>query len=219
MKFRTDVVNFFKALIPGLPNSLVVGALRFFSIFSYIPKKKRILHFEENKDKDKGEYIEDQNLLKSLPFGSTDMAYAGCEVIAVYNLLKTLGKYTGLNDLIEVFEKKGTVFNGYFGTSPYALYMFLKKRGFDVICSSNKKVFPDIVNKSNVIIISFYNDYRNVMNMIHTVCVTKNPKGMLRAHNSVCKNEIYSDINSLEKHVGIENRAKIFFMIGIKNEE
>ena len=141
MKFRTDVVNFFKALIPGLPNFLVVGALRFFSIFSYIPKKKRILHFKENKDKDKGEYIEDQNLLKSLPFGSTDMAYAGCEVIAVYNLLKTLGEYTGLNDLIEAFEKKGSVFNGYFGTSPYALYTFLKKRGLDVKFSARKRDF------------------------------------------------------------------------------
>lgn len=218
MKFRTVVVNFFKALIPGLPNSLVVGALRFFSIFSYIPRKKRILHLEDNKDKDKGEYIEDQNLLKSLPFGSTDMAYAGCEVIAVYNLLKNLGEYTCLNDLIETFEKKGTVFNGYFGTSPYALYKFLKNRGFDVEFSARKRDFDKIAKDSRVFIITFYNDFKNIMNMIHTVCVTKNEEGMLRAHNSVCKNEVYSDINSLEKNVGLENRAKIIFMIGVRNE-
>ena len=216
MKFRIDVVNFFKALIPGLPNSLVVGALRFFSIFSYIPRKKRILHLEDNKDKDKGEYIEDQNLLKSLPFGSTDMAYAGCEVIAVYNLLKNLGEYTCLNDLIETFEKKGTVFNGYFGTSPYALYKFLKNRGFDVEFSARKRDFDKIAKDSRVFIITFYNDFKNIMNMIHTVCVTKNEEGLFFPHNCFCKRYIPGDISKIEKNVGIEGRGRIIFMIGVK---
>ncbi len=210
------MADFFKSLIPGLPNSLVVGALRFFSIFSIIPKRKRKNHFEENLNKDKGEYVEDQNLLKAMPFGNTDMAYAGCEVIAVYNLLKYLGEYTGLNSLIEIFEKRGVVFNGWFGTSPYALYRYFKKNGYDVICGSTGKDFERISEDSRAFIITFYNDSKNIMKMIHTVCVTRNEEGLFVPHNCYCKKTGFEDISAVERNVGIEGRGKIIFIVGVR---
>ncbi len=218
MRCRTDVADRLKSLIPGLPNRLVVGALRFFSLFTFISKKKRKLHLEENKNLQETGLIEDQNALKSLPFGNTDMAYAGCEVIAVYNLLQDLGKSISLNVLIETFEKRGAVFNGFFGTSPYALYRYLKKSGLDAVCSSARKNFDRIAKESRSFIITYYNDAKNIMNMVHTICVTKDENGRLIPHNCVCAGQSFDDIFNLEKKAGVQDRAKMIFILGIRQE-
>ena len=205
-----------KQIIPGLPNGLVVGALRFFSIFSHISPKTRKLHIKENRMSEPEGMIENQRELKALSFGSTDMAYAGCEVIAVYNALLTVGKRTFLSELIEAFEKRGTVFNGRFGTSPYALAGYLKNLGIKVASSFKRKNFGEIAEKSRVFIVTIYNDRKNIMQQVHTICVTKDENGLFVPHNCGCGNKGFNGIKELEEHIGCDGRGRIFYIIGLE---
>ncbi len=211
-----------RGIIPGLPNALVVGALRFFSLFSFISKKKRSGNLENNNEKipegsftDKEGYINDQHAMGMLRFGSSDMAYAGCEVIAVYNALLFLGCPMELPLLISIFEKRGTVLNGRFGTSPFALYRFLKKTADRVRCSFRRRDFEKIAEESRTFIITYYNDAKDIMQQIHTICITKDPEGRMFPHNAYCLQKDIRSLETLEKSLGVEGRAKIIFMTGI----
>ncbi len=215
-----------KKLIPGLPNALVVGALRFFSIFSFIPKKKRAGNLDNNLKKipdcsftGKEGYIENQQVMASVRFGSTDMAYAGCEVIAVYNALLSLKCPLSLTALIGFFEKKGTVFNGRFGTSPFALYRFLLRTLKNVRSTCKREEFEDVAAYGSVFIITYYNDAENIMQQIHTICITKDEEGRMIPHNAYCSEKDIYSVEKLEKSLGVQGRAKIIFMTGIKGSK
>lgn len=82
----------------------------------------------------KHKYITDQSKLSSLKFGKSDMAYAGCELIAIYNaiLLKTK-KAVSLSKIIYQCEISGysTLHkdSGMWGTNPYKIGNLLTKFG------------------------------------------------------------------------------------------
>lgn len=220
------MIRIIKAFIPGLPNSLVVGALRFFSLFSFISKKRRqknsltnegILEKESYTGRDG--YIEDQHAMKELMFGRSDMAYSGCEIIAVYNALLSLGIKKDLTGLIGIFEKRGSVLGGRFGTSPYALYRYLSKTVGNTVFSFKRRDFDRIAEESRVLIITYYNDAKDIMQQIHTVCVTKDEKDVLKPHNAYCTQTGIRTVKGLEDALGVQGRGKIIFMTGIKQNE
>ena len=220
------MIRIIKEFIPGLPNSLVVGALRFFSLFSFISKRRRqensrtngeILGKESYTGKDG--FIEDQHAMKPLMFGRTDMAYAGCEIIAVYNALLSLGYKKDLTELISIFEKRGSVFGGRFGTSPYSLYRYLSETVGNVRFSFKRKDFERIAEESRVFIITYYNDAKDIMQQIHTVCVTKDAEDVMKPHNAYCAQADIRSVEGLEKGLGVGGRGKILFMTGIKQNE
>ena len=220
------MIRIIKEFIPGLPNCLVVGALRFFSLFSFISKKRQTRNADANRmflEKSgcvtEDGFIENQHAMKEMPFGRTDMAYAGCEIIAVYNALLSLGCKRDLPELINIFEKRGSVFGGRFGTSPYALYRYLKKTVGSVSFSFRRKDFERIAAESRVFIITYYNDARDIMQQIHTVCVTKDPEDGMRPHNACSNNKDIHSVEGLEKGLGVQGRGKIIFMTGIKQNK
>ena len=68
-------------------------------------------------------FIEDQNHYSLLQYGVRSFAYSGCGIAAAYNALLALGYVDGIDKLpniIEKFEKKGSVCFGRFGTWPPA---------------------------------------------------------------------------------------------------
>ncbi|MCR5651626.1 MAG: hypothetical protein K6F86_10635 [Lachnospiraceae bacterium] len=220
------MVRIIKEFIPGLPNALVVGALRFFSLFSFISKKKRSRNRDINIEElrtgnltGKDGFIENQHAMKDLMFGKTDMAYAGCEIIAVYNALLSLGFPKDLPELISTFEKKGSVLGGRFGTSPYALYRYLSKVFDNVSFSFKRRDFEKLAQDSRVFIITYYNDAKDIMQQIHTVCVTKDKDEGMHPHNAYCRETGICSVERLEQALGVEGRGKILFMTGIKQNE
>ena len=220
------MIRIIKAFIPGLPNAFVVGALRFFSLFSFISKKRRDINNKNNLEElQTGSYagrdgfIEDQHAMKQLRFGKTDMAYAGCEVIAVYNALLSLGRSADLCELISIFEKRGSVLEGRFGTSPYALYRYLVKTGLEAAFSFRRKEFEKLAAESRVFMITYYNDAKDIMQQIHTICVTKDDHAFMHPHNAYCTGKDLCTVDGLEKSLGVQGRAKILFMTGIKQNE
>ena len=89
------------------------------------------------------EYIENQHHFGMIKYGRSDMAYAGCEVIAVYNALRTMGEKAGLDELIGHFERDGMVLSGRFGTAPMAIGDFFRKEGFMVEETLDPACFDD----------------------------------------------------------------------------
>ena len=130
-----------------------------------------------------GGFVEDQPAWGDLAYGRSDMRAAGCEIFAVYNTLLQLGNTdSGLPELIRCFEKDGMVLSGRFGTAPIALADHLRKLGYRVELSTNPAAFDSLSRTSGCLILTMYNDRRNILDAVHTVSITPGPDGFT-AHN------------------------------------
>lgn len=141
-----------------------------------------------------GHFIENQNDWGDIQFGSGrhhNMRYSGCEIIAVYNALLDLGKELSLEDMAELigaFEQKGAALKGEFGVTPYAIKDYLKNSGYHVSATSStdEKSICELGKKSHTVIATVYNNKDNIMEEIHTVCITKKD-GVFAVHNDYTK--------------------------------
>ncbi len=131
-----------------------------------------------------GGYIEDQAHYKDMRLGRASMAFAGCEIIAVYNALHDLneGHPTPLPDLIRDFEKKGMILSGLFGTSPRSIRDYFKTSGYRVDLATAADAFGRIDQAHDCLIMTFYNDAGDIRAQIHTTAITKK-SGVYTIHN------------------------------------
>lgn len=176
--------------------------------------------------------IENQAQWEAIRFGAGrhhNMSYSGCEIIAVFNAQKKLyglGTLEEMADLIRRFETKGAALWGAFGTSPLALAQYFKKCGMEVLTSYGKQQsVEDIERESAVMIATVYNDGDDITKQIHTVCITRNPKGGYVLHNAYYKdkNGRYTEsisYTSLEEAITHISRyePKLIFLIGINRK-
>ena len=163
-------------------------------------------------------YLEKQNNYRNISYGRSDMAYAGCEIIAVYNALLNLGFRVDLSDMIDHFEHDGMVLSGRFGTAPYAMRDYLKSRGLTVETVFDPDGYDEVSRRAKVSILMLYNDRRSIFRKIHTICITKGSDG-LTAHNMYGDGRPlgpYSDINELIGSIN-EGYAKGIVMFGIRD--
>ena len=153
-------------------------------------------------------FIEDQHRYEDVSLGLTDMAYAGCEIIALYNVLadwRTHGNSgkrqspdttmpgweenlsSHLASLIRDFEKDGILLSGRFGTSPRALCDYIRQMGLEAdLFRLDKKQSRDLDFSSfpaDSYLLYYYNNANNIMDQIHTICITRNPEGQYTGHN------------------------------------
>lgn len=180
-------------------------------------------------------YIEDQFRYRDVRLGSVDMAYAGCEIIALYNALhdyhrrsieaeetqapsqlispevsRQLGSshgrsedqpssgirskgWTGdpaqdLSRLIADFEKDGILLSGRFGSSPRTLCHYLNQLGIRAeltVLKGKNDSLPDpaALKGGDCFILTFYNNRNNIMDMVHTICISKGKDGQFLGHN------------------------------------
>lgn len=161
----------------------------------------------DNKDKF---YIERQSELKDLLYGiqndSLSQKYISgrkltasdnaCEVIAVYNASLDAFGFRGLSSFydflyyLNLFESKGIVKSGYFGTSGMEIYRYFKnvykpvgrRVGKLTGRKINKKNLDRFEKEYKTYIMMSYNDARDVREMVHTICISK-IEGGFKAHN------------------------------------
>ena len=138
-------------------------------------------------DAGKPPYIENQKEWSSVKFGKTDMAFAGCEIMAVANALMALGNPMSAYEmagLITYFTAKGAVRGGRFGTSPLALRTCINENGYPVITERvcTQEHLHELQEKAQVYIAVVYNDRDDIMAQIHTVCITRDGEGFT-THN------------------------------------
>ncbi len=146
-----------------------------------------------------GTIINNQNEWGNVIFGggkNSSMAYSGCEIIAVYNALVSLGEQMtgcGLADLIAAFERRGAVRKGEWGVTPTAVYDYMKQRfGNDRTVSwfvPGRGRQPDdnvdqIGRQHAVLIATVYNNADDITGQIHTVCIAKQADGTFAVQNA-----------------------------------
>lgn len=201
LKILTMVHDLFtapKAYIPRhISNDTVLRVYDMFCRITRVSRRTREKNREINRRALKeetvfkaGNFIENQNDWGDIQFGSGrhhNMRYSGCEIIAVYNALLDLGKALSSDDmaeLIAVFEQKGAALKGEFGVAPHAIRDYLKDCGYDVsgISSRDERDICELEKKSHTIIATVYNNKNNIMEEIHTVCITKKD-GFYAVHN------------------------------------
>lgn len=178
-----------------------------------------------------GSYIENQIKWNSVRFGSSTMAYSGCEIMAVYNALHTMEKEMTVRDMVELisaFERKGAVLRGKWGCSSYAIYEYFLKRGYETVftCSKDMRRVNEIGENFETVIITAYNNRYDVRSMIHTISASKDENGYYTLHNAYKKNSAgeyaaYAGdgkIESLRKAVSLmsyDGQASAICVIGI----
>jgi len=176
-------------------------------------------------------YIEHQSAMqdfcygKKAPFGITkatvgvsrlnsDGSLKGegnlCELIAVFNALKAIGKRVELAEIISSFEKDGICLLGNFGTSVLSLRKYLRHLGVDVGFSYGIDLKPEY----GAYIFSSINDSVSVSSGVHTMCITKEKEGY-RRHNDYAAPEYYP---TLEAAVATYNgsKSRCISLIGIR---
>ncbi len=129
-------------------------------------------------------YIEDQARRTDERYGASTVARAGCEVIAVYNALLCLCgcEVYSLRELLDLFQKRGMVFRGLWGTSPRAPLAYFEAWGFDAVYVTEPERFNEIAQGFPCAIMSYYNDGQDIRRGVHTICLTKETAGWV-AHN------------------------------------
>ncbi len=146
-------------------------------------------------------YIENQSEWKDIKFGRSTMAFSGCEIMAVYNVLYALDRGRGaklIGELIEEFEKSGAALKGVIGSSPKSIRRHLLKRGID--CSIVWKE-EDIDPDCKLAIATVYNDKKSLYSQIHTITFTKDENGF-RAHNARSRQKYYPTLREAINGVG-----------------
>ena len=172
-----------------LKNFIIVHGMNFLSLFTKAKKEMVDFHLAENRrawgNYAPGlKYIEIQNKLTDIKYGQEtpwltkkisggtpiNAAFNSCEVIALFNALIALGieKNTdSFPELLSLFERKGAVLRGYFGTAPKAIKKYLKSHNILI-----KKIAPLSENfgKTKVQILIYQNGAK-ITSGVHTICI------------------------------------------------
>ena len=111
--------------------------------------------------------------VSKLKYGLFPMSFNGCEVIAVYNALKYLGKSFDIYEVLR-FMKRYCMFFGLFGGNIYCLDKALKHFGTE---SEKSKSF----SACKAFIISSWTDKR-FLSTVHTVFCVRTTNG-IRVYN------------------------------------
>ncbi|MBE5883859.1 MAG: hypothetical protein E7291_05535 [Lachnospiraceae bacterium] len=134
-------------------------------------------------------YIENQSQWNRICFGRKyQISYCGCEVIAVYNALLSLGEQMSgerMVELISFFEKKGATLGGKLGISPKAAYDYFRLCGYKVtmLHQINEETINAIGVSSDTVIVTAYNNKRNILKGLHTVNISKDDDHRYYIHN------------------------------------
>ena len=189
-----------------IPNRLVVGVMGLLQIMRKTSKAKvkenciqnsSVLEEQANVAEKEAffcpsSFIENQRKWGRVRFGRQyTMAYGGCEIIAVYNALLSLGKELSGSELAELighFERKGAVWGGMWGVAPQSVKPYFKKLGYEVkkTWSRREKPVNRLGEESDTLIVTFYNNGGDVFDGIHTVNISKDEEGKFHVHNDYC---------------------------------
>lgn len=126
-----------------------------------------------------------------LRFGLFTMSFNGCEVIAVYNLLKYLGCFEDIRKVAADFERRGAIILGGFGTRPAALCEYIEEKtgrecvlytpSMDRNPGSAEDDCDAWLSGARAAIFTFWNGHHSWT--IHTVMIAPLKNGKIRVFN------------------------------------
>ena len=132
-----------------------------------------------------------------LMFGPFRMKFNGCEVMAVYNLMRYLGYKTDIRDIAYWFETHGSLLLGGFGVRPDAIAQYLKENTDYEVTSLGPARFHEydpLFADAKAAVFTFWNGPDKWT--IHTVMLRHLRSGRIRVFN-MFNNRLYSDFDSV----------------------
>lgn len=194
----------------------MVMILQLLRRFNRRGKLYSLSHEESNREafrekiSDKNLMIENQADYTEAYIGMAPVSAAGCEAIALYNAVNFLEKKNKsmrameLYKIISRLEKDGIILSGSFGVAPKAVFDLLKRMGYHTdyyIPNKKNDYIPAFILGSDVVIITYYNDGRDLFSQIHTIAVTKEDC-KYTAHNIYCNGYVHGPFDSLQELIG-----------------
>jgi hypothetical protein len=123
---------------------------------------------------------------RDLKYGNTDVANAGCGVIAVHNAMALLGKPAAFADELRYFETHGALLYGKWGTNPLAAVPYLQSNGFSTTVTTDSSKFDALLKESDVAILTVVNEGGQTW---HTMAIVSDKSGGLVVYNRTNNNQ------------------------------
>lgn len=145
---------------------------------------------------DPGGIVNGQGLppVRELRYGVTDMAHAGCGIIAVYNAFLLLDNPQRLCDVAVWGDLHASNLLGLLGTFPWKAKCLFRQMGYTVTAARDKTLYDSLAREADVCLFSYWNRRRNPFKGMHTVCVRCRAEGL----------EVY---NQFDAFPGVSRRA------------
>lgn len=171
---------------------------------NYSNNKKLKLHNDINADG----YITDQSKYSDWSFGFATLDEVGCEVIATYNTMITLGKKKELYDVIYDFEMYNIDYDlgfGHLGSNPKQIYRYLDKQRLQYLSFNSidtLQLVADSLGECQIIFTSSNNYSVAGIHSIHTFEIIKNSNGEYYSYNGYSKNigKKYKDLKEFVEY-------------------
>ena len=128
---------------------------------------------------------QDTGALAQLPLGAWRMGCNGCEVIAAYNALLSLGRGRPLTEVADALERGGLMFNGFGGTNLGAVTAYFRRCGVfvRVLRRRERAQFDAAFAQTDCAVLSYWTGPTlrrsdGSWNTLHTVSVHHTPTGV-----------------------------------------
>lgn len=109
--------------------------------------------------------------VKDMRYGISDIARAGCGVIAVYNALLLLGNPHRFHDVIAWADQKAAAAFGLAGTLPWKARYLFQRLGYTVAAVTDEALFDRYAQHADACLFTYWNQKGSVRQGMHTVCL------------------------------------------------
>ncbi|MCM1363967.1 MAG: hypothetical protein NC122_02500 [Faecalibacterium sp.] len=145
--------------------------------------------------------------VSKMKYGFFDMSWNGCEMIAIYNAMRDIGRPNSLQQISLEMYPKSSVLCGFFGSNPYVLDKYFKMHDIPYTRTYDYNRFFNEIYSHQCGICSFWN-HRLLFSSLHTVMV-KYIDGKIT---------VFNKSNGRTEPVPLDNRSlvtsKKLFMVG-----
>ena len=156
--------------------------------------------------------ITDQRKLAGMVYGDTDVGTAGCEAVAIYNILMLERRPRPLSDIIYDLQSSQTLVNrGKWGTNPFAMKTLLREYDFDFEEIGSVEEAASKMQPGDKLLVTVWNHSSNPFKGIHgyVVYMTGEKEYWILNKNYKSKPELSS---GLEEAIG-EGRYIVGYLI------
>ena len=150
--------------------------------------------------------------VSSMRYGLFPMSYNGCEMIAICNYMRLLGKKENIAEVALEMYPKSSVLWGLFGSNPYRLKDYFSKRSMPERRITDFEKFKTEFLAAGKGIVSFWTK-RVLLSSIHTVAVEGTDNGGVRVYNCFNSRPDPVEYDSFDSFIKKKARFIVGYMV------
>lgn len=109
--------------------------------------------------------------VKDMRYGISNIARAGCGVIAVYNALLLLGNPHRFQDVVAWGDRGAAALFGLLGTRLWKTKKLFRRLGYTVTAVRDETLFDRCAQDADVCLFTYWNQKGSIRQGMHTVCL------------------------------------------------